>query len=678
MKKRIIAALLAFVMMFAAGCAAGDTAGSGSQPAVGDEAYESQQIEITGAGVEKTISVSELRALEQHDLQASYKRTTGLYEEFEMAGPYLADVFSSLGLNIGDYAGIGVEGTDGYYCLVTADIIAQTPDLMLALTIDGQSVLPENEMPARLAVQGQFGPYWVRMVERITLYTEIPEKVITSVWVFDNLCEGIEPYYYEYYGSKDEAYDLKQVFSRFDNVKSDSFFTMKSSDGFEKNETINMIMSNSDYYIKTEGEDSPTNAASWLILGQNVQHIAWFSTNADAAVFPEEMEKYMDTRTISGCTGVQMSEVLFESGVKAVEGVVFDVLGTEGEKVTVSGEDLYDAILCINADGTYSVVWEEELGHENITDLMRVRVAKEQVLPSDEEQESADEETPGGETPEEPVDEPDAEDEPNPDAQQPESEQPTEKENVVLTVKGDGVSAQTGFTMDELRALGTKRVSYSTLNNWPTVGTDYGEGVAVKDVLKAAGLLDSAQTVKVIADDGFYAVFTRKQLLEDHMCYPNLASGSDAGAQTVPALLAWKYGDNAASAEEEGDLKLIVGQRSVTDVNTEAAVKYVTTIEVSTAGAGKWGEPTPTSPEGTVAEGTQIGFTCDFIDRVKIYYTTDGSAPTTTSTLYNPSVTRFQADLLFPVTVQGDTTIRILVTGWGKADASYDYEYKAG
>ncbi len=58
------------------------------------------------------ISVAELRKLPQHELDASYKRTTGLFEEFKMSGPYLTDVIKQLGGNLKDYAGIGVLGSD--------------------------------------------------------------------------------------------------------------------------------------------------------------------------------------------------------------------------------------------------------------------------------------------------------------------------------------------------------------------------------------------------------------------------------------------------------------------------------------------------------------------------------------------------------------------------------------
>jgi len=60
----------------------------------GDPQYESQIITIEGLKSQTDtdlslteISVGELRKLPQYDLEASYKRTTGLTEEFKMSGP---------------------------------------------------------------------------------------------------------------------------------------------------------------------------------------------------------------------------------------------------------------------------------------------------------------------------------------------------------------------------------------------------------------------------------------------------------------------------------------------------------------------------------------------------------------------------------------------------------------
>jgi len=314
--------------------------------------------------------------LPQHELDASYKRTTGLYEEFKMCGPLLKDVVALAGGNLDDYAGLGMIGRDNYYCLFSREVIDSTPDLLLALVIDDEFKLDADNYPARAAVPGQFGPYWVKQLAKLVLYEEVPRKHINSVWVFANLTAGIEPYEYEYYGSLDKAIDLEQVFSRLDYVDSKAFFTMKSADGFKKNEAMNMVKSR--YYIKIDGADAPTNVAPYIKLGMNVQKIAWVSTNADAAVFPHMLLEYMDSKTIRGQTGAPLDEVLYEVEVETVKAASFDLLGAAGERYRVSGGELNDAILIPLPQGGAKVLWANGYDYPDIENLLRIRLVTEE------------------------------------------------------------------------------------------------------------------------------------------------------------------------------------------------------------------------------------------------------------------------------------------------------------
>ncbi|MCI5898597.1 MAG: chitobiase/beta-hexosaminidase C-terminal domain-containing protein [Firmicutes bacterium] len=639
-------------------------AGCGKTEGSGDPEYEAREIEIVSAELNdngepvlsKSITIEELRKLEQHPLDASYKRTTGLYEEFKMEGPYITDIFKSLDLDVLEYEAIGVQGTDGYYCLIPKDIIEKTPDMMLALVVDGEAKLSEDEAPARLAVQGQYGPYWVKKVNKITLYTEIPKKEITSVWVFDNLAAGIEPYEYEYYGSKDKAVSLPMILSRFDYVDSKAFFTMKSSDGFEKNEAMSMIKD--DYYIKVEGEDAPTNASPNIVLGMNVKNISWFSTNADAAVFPKELESYMDKKTVAGKTGVPISEILFEAGVEKVADVNFDLLGTNGEKVTVLGKALKDAVLCINGDGTYSAVFDSSLGVKNIKNLMRIRVS--------DNQEAAEENEEGGDK--------DEADKNGAGGNKTSGKSSSKK--AILTVKGNGVSKTTSWSIEELKSMGGYREqAYSVVNNWPTKKFFAGKGVDINTFLREAGVKSSAAVFKIISKDGYYITLTKDQLTNSHYYYPNIKSGSGAGAKAVPALLAWavnEEGSSLSGAKEDGSLRLLIGQRGIHDVNTEACVKDISVIEVSTSSPGRWEAPSASPASGSVPAGSRLALSHGSMDRVKIYYTTDGSTPTYSSRVYNPSTTYFQPDLIKPIDIHGNMTVKILVSGWGKKDSAVE------
>ncbi|MDD4237291.1 MAG: molybdopterin-dependent oxidoreductase [Desulfotomaculaceae bacterium] len=358
--------LVLLLICLALGGCAGQQASEARNPE-----YESQKIVVEGDIDEpKEITVGEMRVLSQQKLDASLTRTTGLLEEFNATGPTVKDVLEHMGIDYRDYKGIGFTGKDNYYCLVTPEIMAEY-EPVLAITVDGQSELSEELRPARLCVQGEFGPYWVKMVDRIVLYKEIPEKDITSIWVFKNLAEGIEPYQYEYYGSQDDAIELAQIFSRFDNVDSKAFFTMKSADGFKKNEAMNMVTQR--YYIKVTGEGAPMNMAPNIKLGMNVMHIAWFSTNADAAFFPEEIVELTGEEQAGAQKGVTLRAILEEIGLTDIDKKQFEVIGADGNSVKVSGQELNQGILLIKDDGSYPVVWTEGEGLNPIDNLMRIR-----------------------------------------------------------------------------------------------------------------------------------------------------------------------------------------------------------------------------------------------------------------------------------------------------------------
>jgi len=370
--------LVAILLLAACGAPGNGKPGAEArQQDSGDPAYESMTIQIEGLreldGGIAEISIAELRALPQTELDASYRRTTGLFEEYLMEGPLLRDVIALAGGDLENYEGLGMIGRDNYYCLFSREVIDSTPDLMLALKVDGSAKLDDDKYPAWAGVQGQFGPYWVKQVDKIVLYEEIPAKTITSVWMFAALTSGIELNKYEYYGSQDNAIDLEQVFSRLDYVDSRAFFTMKSADGFKKNEAMNMVKSR--YYIKIDGDDAPTNVAPYIKLGMNVQRIAWFSTNADAVVFPYMLAEYMDTTTVRGRTGIPLDEVLYEVGVETVRAASFDLLGSAGERVRVTGQDLPGAILVPTMSGGGSVIWADGYDFQDIDDLMRIRLS---------------------------------------------------------------------------------------------------------------------------------------------------------------------------------------------------------------------------------------------------------------------------------------------------------------
>ena len=149
---------------------------------------------------------------------------------------------------------------------------------------------------------------------------------------------------------------------------------MKSADGFTKSEALSMV--NKHYYIKVAGEGAPMNICPNIKLGMNVKHIAWFSTNADAAIFPEQMAELMGEKDFSGIKGIVLKDILEEVQLKGIEEKEFELVGMDGESVTVSGKDLSQGLLHIEDDGNYLVLWQEGTGLQAVDNLLCIRSIK--------------------------------------------------------------------------------------------------------------------------------------------------------------------------------------------------------------------------------------------------------------------------------------------------------------
>lgn len=268
---------------------------------------------------------------------------------------------------------------------------------------------------------------------------------------------------------------------------------------------------------------------------------------------------------------------------------------------------------------------------------------------------------------------------------------------ISVEITGDGVTAPTVISQVYLEAMPQVQSTYSTINTWPTKKFYAARGVRLADLLTTAGIKDEARTIIVTASDGFKMTFTRKELLEDaRYYYPGLKDnheyygyipGSPDGAVEVDAILA------LASVEGSDDFSLmdgsnapllVMGQRWVTEQTNNAFVKYVKTIEVSTATPAKWESPAAAPGAGTVATGTLVALSTSDMDGDNIHYTTDGSNPTYESPMYNWIKKRWWstrsdelADINHPIDVTGSMTIKAVAIGFGKEDSdivSFEYE----
>jgi len=255
---------------------------------------------------------------------------------------------------------------------------------------------------------------------------------------------------------------------------------------------------------------------------------------------------------------------------------------------------------------------------------------------------------------------------------------PSDGGPVVLTIRGAGVSVETTWTLGQLQALrdGYKEYTYSTTNNWPAFGHSTAHGVSLRYLLNRAGMQSGAAGFRLIASDGYNVTVTYNQVFGTRHTYSSHSASGSSGASAVEPIISWEWGDDGRVRADR--LRSFFGQAGPRDVNTLAFVRQINQIEVLTASLGAWAAPGASVPDGaTVTGGSVVSLTHDNMDNIKIYYTLDGSEPSYSSAVYNPSTSNFQPHLTMPLLVTQDVTIKAFAGGLGRADSPVvSFSYK--
>lgn len=310
------------------------------------------------------IDTDEIKEYEQLKMDVTLINTTGTETNMNVKGPTLRHVLEKLGLDLSNYEGIGVTGRDGYYTMIDREKLAVN-DIILVWEVDGK-IIKDDEKPVRLAVPLELGPYWVKMVSNIDLYEEISPKDIEKVHMFNPLTEDIEPYYYEYYGSKDKSFEVGKILRKFEEVDEKGFFTMGAVDGLIKNETISLVRQR--YFIKVEGDNAPMNISPTFKLGMNVKEMTHFSTTKDAVIFPEKMIEVVRTKDIKGLEGMLLEDVLLTAGMRWEEDSEFLAVKTDGSSIGLSMEEMLNCYITY-IDGRVNLYKDN---NEIMQDLLRI------------------------------------------------------------------------------------------------------------------------------------------------------------------------------------------------------------------------------------------------------------------------------------------------------------------
>ena len=208
----------------------------------------------------------------------------------------------------------------------------------------------------------------------------------------------------------------------------------------------------------------------------------------------------------------------------------------------------------------------------------------------------------------------------------------------------------------------------STVNNWPAARFYVAEGYGISSILQAADVYETIQSMTIRAADGYEVSLTRDQLFSNQYYYPNV-NENDENAVPVEPMIAyhWREGTNDINAIREDKPVFIVGQRTPYEHTNPAFVVGVAEIVVDFDACEHW-QAADTFPQpGPVEPGETVKLQHPCYGLVKIFYTLDGSEPSMFSALYNPST--YQTELNKPIPITEPTTIKVLVTGYGRNDS---------
>ncbi|MGI5920885.1 MAG: FN3 associated domain-containing protein [Syntrophomonadaceae bacterium] len=241
-----------------------------------------------------------------------------------------------------------------------------------------------------------------------------------------------------------------------------------------------------------------------------------------------------------------------------------------------------------------------------------------------------------------------------------------------INITGDGITKPGPLTLKKVMELPDAQFEhiYSIINNWPAQKELVARGVKISAVLKAAGITSEAKCITIKGKDGYESSFTRQQLLETKRYYfPHVKEGDSSQAELVEPIIAYEYLENSNRLSEArtDSLCLIVPQANVKEQTYHTFVKDIQEITVSKEDPGKWETATVFPAAGKITRGDTVKLQHYKLGRVKLYYTLDGSIPTEKSMLYNPST--YQPELNKPIVINQDTTIKVLVKGFGKYDS---------
>jgi len=296
--KKTIAGLLSLFMLFTiAGCdnSKDEKALTSSQVSTTENYFKDDvSVHIHGEGVDITLTNDNFKDLELKEVKTSNVDSAGNASDVTFKGFSLKEILASQKDSV-DLSKIGsadLIASDGYIMNVANTDYADS-DIYLMAVKDGEKLdYPCSAIPEKRAM------YWVKDLTEIELKGaasgDVSQPTSTTVDTINFFREGMSSLTTKTQNNKGidlNSYSLKDYFSTVLKSDSKNDVVMIARDGFKKNETMDVLLTNYVTFEGIEGEEDqvPLYFSTELKHGMRVKQLDAIITDNTAIYFGDEV-----------------------------------------------------------------------------------------------------------------------------------------------------------------------------------------------------------------------------------------------------------------------------------------------------------------------------------------------------------------------------------------------------
>lgn len=303
-----------------------------------------KSITIVGISDEDiSLGLDEIKNYTETTQDVKVIRSSGEEQVYSVKGIMLEEILKKYDKSKNDYNAIRLEAGDGYSIEVPKEIIA-IRDVILAYEIDGKP-LDDKSKPIRVMIPDERSMYCLRNLSKIELITSTRNNTTSKVLLLQTAIKDLKLNDYTYYEDVDKAIKTSDLIDKYQiNSTSDSVF-IKSVDGLEKNENIDVFKSG---YIKVTGKESPAFLSPDLPKGMHVKNILWLAYD-DIAFFNIEA-------IIKSEEEVALTTFLKQIGFDKEEAIKVSCVDGYSKEIT---KDMFEAGYIYKKKDTYNIAFKD-------------------------------------------------------------------------------------------------------------------------------------------------------------------------------------------------------------------------------------------------------------------------------------------------------------------------------